>query len=336
MQPFSNLLNPKALAQLQGAKNLLAFSGGVDSSALFFLLLDHNITFDLAIVDYGKRAQSKAEVAYAHTLADRYQKAIYHKAVDLDDRNFEQSAREARYTFFEEIIRHEGYHNLITAHQLNDRLEWFLMQLSKGAGLVELLGFDGVEERKGYRIVRPLLDVAKSELQAYLHTNKIDYFIDESNRDPRFTRNRFRLEYSDSLIKAHKEGIKRSLNYLQKDKQSLLPPIEITQYHDLLILPRHDQEMRRIDKIFKERGYLLSSAQKREIEKVEEIVIADRFVVSKNRSYLFVSPKSTVTMPKHFKEQCRVLNIPKKIRPYLYEVAIDPSRLQSYCTSSNA
>ncbi len=336
MQPFSNLLNPKALAQLQGAKNLLAFSGGVDSSALFFLLLDHNITFDLAIVDYGKRAQSKAEVAYAHTLADRYQKAIYHKAVDLDDRNFEQSAREARYTFFEEIIRHEGYHNLITAHQLNDRLEWFLMQLSKGAGLVELLGFDGVEERKGYRIVRPLLDTGKSELSAYLHTNKIDYFIDESNRDPRFTRNRFRLECSDSLIKAHKEGIKRSLNYLQKDKQSLLPPIEITQYHDLLILPRHDQEMRRIDKIFKERGYLLSSAQKREIEKVEEIVIADRFVVSKNRSYLFVSPKSTVTMPKHFKEQCRVLNIPKKIRPYLYEVAIDPSRLQSYCTSSNA
>ncbi len=336
MQPFSNLLNPKALAQLQGAKNLLAFSGGVDSSALFFLLLDQDIPFDLAIVDYGKRAQSKAEVAYAHTLADRYQKAIYHKAVDLDDRNFEQSAREARYTFFEEIIRHEGYHNLITAHQLNDRLEWFLMQLSKGAGLVELLGFDAIEVRRAYRIVRPLLDVAKSELQAYLHINKIDYFIDESNRDPRFTRNRFRLECSDPLIKAHKEGIKRSLNYLQKDKQSLLPPIEITQYHDLLILPRHDQEMRRIDKIFKKRGYLLSSAQKREIEKVEEIVIADRFVVSKNRSYLFVSPKSTVTMPKHFKEQCRVLNIPKKIRPYLYEVAIDPSRLQSYCTSSNA
>ncbi len=330
MQPFSSLLNPKALTLLQGAKNLLAFSGGVDSSALFFLLLDHDIPFDLAIVDYGKRAQSKAEVAYAHTLADRYGKTIYTKAVDLEARNFEQKAREARYTFFEEIIHQEGYHNLITAHQLNDRLEWFLMQLSKGAGLVELLGFDGVEERKGYRIVRPLLDTGKSELLVYLHTNKIDYFVDESNHDPRFRRNRFRRAWSDPLIENYLEGIKRSFHYLREDREALQPSIEINRYADLLIFPRHPQEIRMIDKILKERGYLLSAAQKREISKEDEIVIADRFVIVKAHHYLFLSPKSTVTMPKKFKEVCRLLEIPKKIRPYLYEAQIEPEELLLY------
>ncbi len=48
--------------------------------------------------------------------------------------------------------------NLITAHQLNDQLEWLLMRLVKGAGLVELLGLAPVVERDGYRVVRPLLN----------------------------------------------------------------------------------------------------------------------------------------------------------------------------------
>ena len=52
-------------------KNLLAFSGGIDSTALFFMLLEQNIDFDMAIVDYGIRAQSKDEVAYAKELAHK-------------------------------------------------------------------------------------------------------------------------------------------------------------------------------------------------------------------------------------------------------------------------
>ena len=52
----------------QTTNNLLAFSGGVDSSALFFILLENNIPFDICIVDYGLREQSKLEVEYAYEL----------------------------------------------------------------------------------------------------------------------------------------------------------------------------------------------------------------------------------------------------------------------------
>ena len=59
------------------SKNLLAFSAGVDSTALFFLLLEQNIPFDIAIVNYNVRVQSKEELAYAKELAIKYSKNIY-------------------------------------------------------------------------------------------------------------------------------------------------------------------------------------------------------------------------------------------------------------------
>ena len=57
-------------SRIKNSKNLLAFSGGVDSSALFFLLLNHKIDFDIAIVNYNTRDQSKDEIAYALNLAN--------------------------------------------------------------------------------------------------------------------------------------------------------------------------------------------------------------------------------------------------------------------------
>ena len=62
-------------------KNLLGFSGGVDSSAMFFFLLNNNIDFDIAIVNYNLREQSKEEVKYAFELAKKYNKKIYLKEI---------------------------------------------------------------------------------------------------------------------------------------------------------------------------------------------------------------------------------------------------------------
>ena len=121
-------------SELIGKKNLLAFSAGVDSTALFFLLLREKIFFNIAIIDYNIRSQSKDEVLYAKQLALEYNKRCYVKEeVSMLSSNFENNAREVRYNYFDEIILRDSYDNLITAHQLNDKLEWFLMQFTKGA-----------------------------------------------------------------------------------------------------------------------------------------------------------------------------------------------------------
>ena len=62
------MLKPQDISLLKSSKNLLAFSGGADSTALFFLLLENDIPFDIAIVDYAIREQSKEELLFAQEL----------------------------------------------------------------------------------------------------------------------------------------------------------------------------------------------------------------------------------------------------------------------------
>ena len=101
------------------------------------------------------------KIEYALNLAKEYKKEIFIKDVKLENSsNFEKNARDIRYIFFEQIIKENSYETLITAHQLNDRLEWFFMQLSKGAGVIELLGMNKFTNKKNYKIFRPLLDIS--------------------------------------------------------------------------------------------------------------------------------------------------------------------------------
>jgi tRNA(Ile)-lysidine synthase len=330
----SALLNQHALEALRAKKNLLAFSGGVDSSALFFLLKEEQIPFDIAIVDYNQRVASKEEVTYALTLAKRYHKVLYHDSITLPNANFEANARKHRYQFFEKIIANKRYDNLLTAHQLNDKLEWFLMQLSKGAGLVELLGFETVTQRKNYRLIRPLIDTHREALLSYLKENNIHYFLDESNRDTHFQRNLIRSHFATPFLEKFHKGVVKSFHYLQKDKESLFDHQPLYNQKALTLLKRNHQEIRSIDRVLKEMGYLLSAAQKEEIEREDSLVISDKIVIAFSESIIFIAPYRRIKMDKKFKEQCRILKIPSKIRPYLYEEKIDPNDLQHFVKAS--
>ena len=309
-------------------KNLLAFSAGIDSSALFFLLIEHNVPFDIAIVDYGVRAQSKREVAHAQRLAEQYGLTCHTVAAPVFESHFESKARAFRYAWLESLITEHGYETLITAHQLNDQLEWFLMRLSRGAGVSELIGMTPIQLREGYTLVRPLLSVPKSELLAYLTEHNHPYFIDESNKDNRHERNRFRHEFSDPLIERYGEGIRRSFAYLAHDKELLQSGIQLLyREKELYVFHLDTPELaaRAADQALKKLGYLLSAPQRREIMEYTSLVIADRWAVARTDTHLWIAPRRTITMPKPFKERCRTLGIPPNIRPYLYEEGIDPA-----------
>lgn len=313
------------------SKNLLAFSAGIDSSALFFLLLEKNIPFDIAIVNYNLREQSKDEVLYAKTLALKYNKQIFIKEVELKGSNFEKRARDIRYTFFEEIIEKYKYTNLITAHQLNDKLEWFMMQLSKGSGLVELIGFNEFEKKENYAVYKPMLEISKRELEEYLTVNSIKYFIDDTNYDEKYTRNYFRHNITDKFLNEYKDGIKNSFRYLENDLSSLnIQNDAIIKINELEVFKKSKDDnlnIRIIDLSLKKRGYLLSKASRDEILKQKEIVISHNISVSINEEFIWISPYSKVIMSKKFKEICRVNKIPKNIRAYIFKENIDIKKL---------
>jgi len=329
LQPLP-LLHEATLSHLRNRHNLVAFSGGGDSTALFFLLIEHNIPFDIAHVNYQTRDQSDAEEAYASKLAREHHKQLFTLKCQLDQSNFEHQARKERYAFFGKIIQEYSYETLLTAHHLNDSLEWFLMQFTRGAGIVEMLGMQEIEERESYKLIRPLLHISKKTLQSYLEEHKITYFNDASNDALHHLRNQFRHTYATPLIEAYEAGIAKSFAYLQEDKKRFLPH-QPKRIHDLFIIPKELDDLiniRQIDKILKMLGLLPSKAQRDEILRTKTCVIGGKIVVCFTEEKIFIAPYSTVTMDKKFKELCRNERIPSKIRPYLYVSSIDPSALR--------
>lgn len=317
---------------IKNQKNLLAFSAGVDSSALFFLLLEQNIPFDIAIVNYNIREQSKEEVSYAKELATKYKKEIFIYEVNLDSSsNFEKKARDIRYSFFQNIISKYTYQNLITAHQLNDKLEWFMMQLSRGAGLVELIGFNEFEPKENYKIYKPLLNITKGELENYLKSGNHKYFVDKSNFDEKYKRNYFRHNFSNKFLEEFTAGVKKSFEYLQNDLESLnIQNNPVKKIEDLeIFLNQKDDNLniRTIDLSLKRREILLTNAQRNEIIKQKEITISNKVNISILEDYIWIAPISKIIMEKKFKEICRINNIPKNIRAYIFYKDIEIKEL---------
>lgn len=307
---------------LQNSKNLLAFSAGVDSSALFFLLLDANIPFDIAIVDYDLRAQSKEEVNYATVLAKEYKKECFIKEASGITKNFEAKAREIRYTFFQEIIQEHHYENLLTAHHLGDRLEWFLMQFCKGAGCAELSGMQEIEQHENFKLIRPLLDLDKSDLLNYLNENNLKYFLDESNEDEKYTRNSFRKHYAQPLLQKYKAGIKKSFEYIDQDKKILIKECEIKKINSFASFLAHERrsDIYHIDKYLKSIGHIMTQDEKKLLQQQKSVVIGRKFIVTAFQDYICIAPYITKkTLSKAFKEKMRSLGVDPKLRPYLAE-----------------
>ena len=304
-------------------KNLLAFSAGVDSTALFFYLLEKNIPFDIAIVNYHTRATSDEEVEYAKNLAKKYNKKIFIKDCFLDKFS-EKKARDCRYEFFEEIIKKEGYKTLILAHQLNDRFEWFLMQLSKGAGLKELIAMEEFEKRDFYTIWRPFYNFSRNEILEYLHKNNIKYFIDESNFNEKYKRNFFRKHFSNEFIKLFKDGVKRSFEYLEEDKKLLFKE-DWQNIKKLYFFPKSNPQIdiKKVDIIAKKLGILLTKAQRDEIIKTNfSCVIQGKLAIDSNNEKIFIAPFIKTTLDKEFKETMRKNKIPPKVRGYIKELDV--------------
>ena len=307
---------------LQEGKVLLAFSGGVDSTALFHLLLENGISFDIAHVNYHTRPTSDAEAQNAQNLANRYTLECFLHSCHLSGSNFEHRAREERHRFFDSLMKTGAYTYLLTAHQLNDRLEWMLMQLCRGAGLPELLGIRSRDQKVGFTILRPLLEWDRDSIEAYLDRHNIHHYIDESNSDERYTRNRFRKAHSTPLMREYAQGLRRSFRYLEEDNESLIENVNFVPCEELYYA-KNSLSVRSliygIDKVFKSFGTVMSGKEKENLKKEKLCVIGRKYIVWIDTDYTFISPYiSNVVMDKGFREECRKLKIESKLRGYLY------------------
>lgn len=167
----------------------LAVSGGPDSLALLLLAATERPgQVQAATVDHGLRAEARAEAeAVARICAER---GVPHEILTVDVQgSLQAAARSARYSALASWCQAHRLSHLATAHHLDDQAETVLMRLARGAGLA---GLSGIRAERalapGVRLVRPLLGLRKTELEAIVAAAGITPARDPSNDNPRFDR----------------------------------------------------------------------------------------------------------------------------------------------------
>lgn len=130
------------------------------------------------------------------------------------------AARELRYRYFEQLRKDIGAEGICVAHHQDDTVETVLLNLVRGTGL---RGLTGIQPRNG-AILRPLLCVTRTEIEAYLATKQQDYVTDSTNLETDFVRNKIRLQVVPLLRQlnpAVSENIVRTAEHLTEAQKVL-------------------------------------------------------------------------------------------------------------------
>lgn len=175
---------------------LLGYSGGPDSKALLYALLEMGgVPLHLAHIDHGWRKKSGEERDLLAEEAARL-KLPFHsiRLSEKPTRNLEEFGRFARLSFFRSLFGQYSFQALLLAHQADDRAETALKRLLEGAHLAYLGGLSPVANLEGMPVWRPLLTVHKSHIHEFLAARQIQPLLDPTNQDPRFLRTRMRQQ----------------------------------------------------------------------------------------------------------------------------------------------
>lgn len=175
---------------------IVALSGGPDSVCLFDILykLNGKLSFKLIACHFNHKMRGKAsnqdEKFVKEFCAKRGVECLIGTVEQGIALKSEESAREARYSFFEKILKQGRGAKVALAHNSNDLSETFILRLIRGAGLRGLRSIP--RSRKNF--IRPLLDFTRAEIETYLNENNIEYRIDKTNQNIKYARNFVRLK----------------------------------------------------------------------------------------------------------------------------------------------
>ena len=222
----------KNFPSISVSKLIIAVSGGVDSIVLFHLCLKLKLNFFVAHCNFKLREkESDLDEKFVRDLAIKHNIKFYTKSFNTKklssnyNKSIQMAARELRYSWFEELSKELNVKHILTAHHLDDSLETFLINLSRGAGIDGLLGIPKVNDT----VYRPLLIFKKDEILSYAKENKISWREDSSNRKQDYLRNKIRLEVLPKLKEINPnllDNFSKSIDRLQQSKSIIKDKID--------------------------------------------------------------------------------------------------------------
>ena len=188
-----NLL--KNFSTIKTKKIILATSGGIDSMVLVDLFRKNKFIFAVAHCNFNLRGNESDE---DQKFVEQYclKNNIPFFTTSFNTQKFAEdyklsiqvAARKLRYDYFYELIEKHNFDFVATAHHLDDTIETFFINLSRGTGIDGLTGIPLQNDK----IIRPLLNFSRKEIEDYAHKNKIEWREDSSNKSDYYLRNKIR------------------------------------------------------------------------------------------------------------------------------------------------
>ncbi len=197
---------------------VVGFSGGLDSCVLLHLLaqLRQTLPFQLSAhhVHHGLSKHADAWADFCKKTCNTLHIPLTISKVDIDVNSglgIEASARKVRYAVL--LARDADF--ICTAHHQDDQAETLLLQLARGAGVKGLAGMAAVDDAR--KLLRPLLNISRAELEAYAQQHKLSWVEDDSNTNTQFDRNFIRHTVLPTLMQQYpaiKQTLARSAQHL--------------------------------------------------------------------------------------------------------------------------
>jgi len=174
---------------------LLAVSGGIDSVVMAHLFKEAGYFCAIAHCNFQLRGvDSELDEGFVRLLALSLDIPFYIKRFDVEAEmkehgiSLQMAARDLRYKWFEELMTEHSMDRVATAHNQNDAVETFFLNLSRGSGIK---GLKGISPSRG-RIIRPLLFASRTQIEFYQKSRKIEFREDRSNQETKYQRNKIR------------------------------------------------------------------------------------------------------------------------------------------------
>ncbi len=219
--PWRNALAQRLLILLKRANLLrpgerlgVAVSGGADSVALLHLLLElrKELGCVLCVVHFNHKLRGRASQAdekFVAKLAVKHGLEFFVAEEDIGAKakrergNLEDVSRRARYAFFERLVQDCRLDRVAVAHTADDQAETVLAHIMRGTGLA---GLGGIHPTTG-AVIRPLLEIRRTDLRAYLRRTRQPWREDASNRDTHRMRARIRHNLMPLLEKKFQPAV---------------------------------------------------------------------------------------------------------------------------------
>ena len=234
--------------QLKDKKLLLAVSGGIDSMVLLDLF--YKLRFDICVVHCNFQLRGKESDADELLVREICQEGYIPYFIELFDTlefakenklSIQLAARKLRYDWFQELLSENQLDYLVTAHHLDDNVETFLINFTRGTGLE---GLTGIPAQNG-NIIRPLLPFSREEIENYANENKIQWREDSSNASDKYFRNKLRHDIVPILKELNTgflDSFQNTLHHLQQ-AESLVEDASKLVYEKVVVVKENQLEI---------------------------------------------------------------------------------------------